>query len=121
MSNLYVYDSTGGGISWNEVTGTTQSMAVDNGYITNNAAQVDCTLPPTASVGEVVAITGYGSGGWKISQNAGQTIHFLSDDTTTGTGGSLESTTRYDAIELVCTVTNTDWVVRSAVGNITIN
>jgi hypothetical protein len=104
-------DATGGGVSWNEVTGTSQSMAINNGYIANNGAQVDLTLPATASVGDAVVVQGKGAGGWKISQNAGQTIHFGASDTTTGTGGSLESTNRYDSVELLCITDSTDWAV----------
>ena len=65
-------------------------------------------------------VGGSGAGGWKVAQNASQVIHFLSSNTTTGTSGSLASTTRYDGVELVCSATNTDWVVVSAMGNITI-
>lgn len=117
----YVDDAGGGGgITWNEVTGTTQSAAVDNGYITNNASLVTVTLPDTATLGSVVRISGSGAGGWKVAQNAGETIHFGNTDTTTGAGGSLASTNRYDAVELVCITADTDWVVISSVGNITI-
>ena len=63
----------GGGITWNEVTGTSQAAAVDNGYICNNASLVTVTLPDTAALGSVVAITGKGAGGWKVAQNAGET------------------------------------------------
>lgn len=113
-------DATGGtGFSWTEVTGTTQAAAVDNGYITNNVAQVVVTLPSTASIGDRVAISGLGAGGWKIAQNASQVIHFGEHDTTTGVGGYLESTHRYDQVELLCVQANTDWTVRHAVGNIT--
>lgn len=110
----------GGGITWNEVTGTSQSAAVDNGYYTNNASLVTVTLPDTAAAGSIVRVAGKGAGGWKVGQNAGETIHFLGTDTTTGTGGSLASTTQYDAVELLCTTANTDWVVISSMGNITI-
>lgn len=110
----------GGGITWNEVTGTSQTAAVDNGYITNNAGLVTVTLPATASVGDVVRVAGYGAGGWRIAQNAGDIIHFLGTDTTTGATGRLDSTNRYDAVELLCTVANDEWVVISSMGNITI-
>ena len=112
--------SGGGGITWNNVTGTSQSASVNNGYIANNASLVTITLPSTASVGDVVRVGGSGAGGWKVAQNASQVIHFLSSNTTIGTSGSLASTTRYDGVELVCSATNTDWVVVSAMGNITI-
>lgn len=112
--------ATGGGISWVNVTGATQAMAVDTGYLANRAAGiVTFTLPATAALGSILAVAG-SQNGWAIAQNAGQTIHFLGNDTTTGAGGSLASTTRYDCIELVCIVANTDFVVRSVVGNITI-
>jgi hypothetical protein len=108
------------GVMWTEVTGTSQSLAVNNGYILNNAALVTATLPASAAVGDVIIIVGKGAGLWKIAQNAGQTIHFISSDTTTGAGGSLSATVRYDCVELVCTTANTDFVVRSSVGNITV-
>jgi len=112
--------SAGGSLVWTEVTGTTQAAAVMSGYITNNVALVTVTLPSTAAVGERVAIAGKGAGLWKIAQNSGQTVHFGSIDTTTGTGGYLAATVRYDCVELICTTADTDWVVRSSVGSITI-
>lgn len=107
-------------VSWTEVTGTSQSMAVTKGYIANNAGLVTLTLPDTAAVGSIVAVVGQGAGGWKIAQNASEVIHFGSVNTTTGTGGSLASTNRYDCVELICTVANTEWVERNSVGTITI-
>ena len=107
------------GITWNEVTGTSQTAAVNNGYITNNASLVTVTLPSTAAVGSIVRIGGKGAGGWRLSQNASGIIHFGNVDTTTGTGGYLASANRYDTVELVCIVANNEWVVLSSSGNIT--
>lgn len=112
--------STGGGTTWTEVTGTSQSAAVDNGYITNNAGLVTVTLPSTAAVGQVVRIAGKGAGGWRVAQNSGQAIHFGVFNTTTGVTGRLDSVNRYDAVELICTTANTDWNVLSSQGNITV-
>lgn len=112
--------ASGSGISWSEVTGTTVGLAVDNGYILNNAGLVTATLPATAAIGDVIIIVGKGAGMWLIAQNAGQTMHFVSSDTTTGAGGSLAATVRYDCIEIVCTTADTDFVVRSSTGNITV-
>lgn len=109
-----------GGFTWNEVTGTSGTIAADNGYITNNASQVTMTLPSTCSVGDYFRVVGKGAGGWKVAQNASQLIHFGNMDTTTGTGGSLESTNDYDCVELLCISANTDFLVISAVGNITV-
>lgn len=122
-TNTLNMESVGGGgtgLTWSEVTGTSQALAVLNGYVLNNAGLVTATLPATAAVGEVIAIVGKGTGGWKIAQNASQTIHLNSSDTTTGVGGSLASTVRYNAVEVVCTTANTDFVVRSSMGNITV-
>ena len=112
--------SGGTSFTWNEVTVTSQTASIDNGYITNNAGLVTVTLPDTAALGSVVRLSGKGAGGWLLAQNAGETIHFGNTDTTTGVTGSLASTNQYDAIELVCITANTDWVVISSVGNITV-
>lgn len=102
---------SGSGYSWTEVTGTTQAMAVNNGYIANNVALVTLTLPAVATIGQTVILQGKGTGLFRIAQNASQTIHFGSSDTTTGVGGSLTATSRYDSIELLCITANTDWAV----------
>jgi len=112
--------STTNGISWVEVTVTTQAMAVDTGYIANNVALVTLTLPTVAVVGDRVRVAGKGAGLWLIAQNAGQVIHFGSMDTTVGVGGSLAAILRYDCVELLCITANTDWVVLSSVGNLTV-
>jgi len=109
-----------GGISWSEVTGTTQSASIDNGYIANNVALVTITIPTTAAVGSVVRVAGKGTGGWKIAQNASEQIIFGNQSTTVGTGGSLASVNDYDAVELLCITANTTWVVVSSIGNITV-
>lgn len=95
-------------------------MAVNNGYIANNGATVQLTLPAVAVIGDMIRVTGKGAGGWQIQQNAGQTIYFASQATTTGAGGSLSSTDDRDSIELVCVTANNDWNVLSSIGNITV-
>lgn len=112
--------SLGGAMTWTEVTGTSQAAAVNNGYITNNVALVTVTLPSTAAVGQRVAITGKGAGLWSLAQNAGQTVHFGSFDTTAGVGGSITASVRYDCLEVQCTTANTDWVVIRSVGALVI-
>ena len=113
---------TGGGSSftWTEVTGTSQSMSGDNGYIASNSALVTFTLPTTIVLGKPMRISGKGSGGWKLAQNASQIVHFGTVDTTSGTGGSLQSSNRYDCIEILCITANTDFIVLSVQGNVTI-
>lgn len=107
--------SGGSGISWTEVTGTTQTMAVNNGYIANNASQVALTLPATSSVGDTVYIVGKGSGGWNIKSNssaAAQTVKFSNETSPTSSSSAISlriSVYAADAITLVCTVANSVW------------
>lgn len=110
----------GGGLTWNEVTGTSQTASVDNGYIANNASLVTITLPTTAAVGSVVRVAGSGVGGWRVAQNTGEKIYFGDNSTTSGTGGYLEFTQQFDAVELLCIVADTEWTVISSQGNITV-
>lgn len=119
-STLTITGGGSGGLTWNEVTGTSQAMAVDNGYIANNAGLVTLTLPATAALGSVIRVAGKGAGLWSIAQNAGQTIHFGSLDTTTGATGHLDSILQYDCVELLCVTANTEFVVISVMGNLTI-
>ena len=107
-------------ITTTDVTGTSQQMAINNAYVSNNGSLVTLTLPVTASVGDMVSVSGFGIGGWRIAQNASQLIRFGSSTTTTGTGGRLDSGNQCDSITLRCLVANTTWGVTSAIGNITV-
>lgn len=116
----------GSGMTWTEVTGTSQSAAVNSGYIASNAALCTITLPSTASVGAIVRVAGKGAGGWRVGQNSGQQILWNAggvdgtDETTVGTGGHISSVDRYDAIELICLTADTTWGVLSAKGTLTL-
>jgi len=103
------YSTANVSFTWIDVTAVSQQMAVNNGYITNNGALVTLTLPATSVVGDTLAIVGLGAGGWLIAQNAGQIIHIGSVASTTGVGGSVASTNRYDSLRLVCVVASTEW------------
>ena len=110
----------GGVITWIDVTGTSQAIAINTGYIADNAALCTLTLPATAAQGTIFRIAGNGAGGWLLAQNASQTVKFGNAATTVGVGGSLASTDPGDALECLCVVANTTWRVLSAVGNLTI-
>ena len=112
--------SSGGGLTWTDVTGTSQAMAVNNGYTANNSSLVTLTLPATAVYGSILRVCGKGTGGWTIAQNAGQSINFGSAATTVGAGGSLSSTNTFDVVEILCTVANTTFTVLNSVGNLTV-
>ena len=112
---------TGSGIGWTEVTGTSQTMSADNGYVSSNAGLVTLTLPTTAAFGTVINIVGKGAGGWKVAQNAGQQIRIGASASTVGATGYIASTNQYDSIELLCTTANTTWTVLGGPqGNITV-
>ena len=110
----------GGGYPWSEETGTSATLVVDTGVIANNASLVTLTLPSTAAVGTAISVQGKGAGLFRVGQNASQVIHFGSSDTTTGTGGHITATNRYDSVQLLCITANTDWAVLSSVGSFTI-
>jgi hypothetical protein len=109
-----------GGLLWQEIT-TSQVGVINNGYITNSSSLITLTLPSTAVEGNIIAIVGKGSGGWRISLNSGQSI-IVGTGTTTVSTGSVNSTYFTDCIEILCTTggVNSIWTARSFVGNLTI-
>lgn len=44
-------------------------------YVANGASLVTVLLPPAPLVGDVVRVSGAGTGGWLVAQNAGQSIY----------------------------------------------
>jgi hypothetical protein len=100
------------GFSWNVVSGTSQAMKSNNGYIANNAGLVTLTLPATSAVGDEIDIIGKGSGGWLVQCGVGQTI--VLGSSTTSVGGSVASTNAKDSFYMICTVLNTEWTIASA-------
>lgn len=100
---------SGSGLSWNNVTGASLTMASNNGYYANNAGAVTLTLPTTPTFGDYIAIIGTGAGGWVIAQNAGQSVRIGANASTVGVGGSVTSANRYDSIELICGPDNATW------------
>lgn len=105
--------------TWVDQTSASVTMAVNTGYVADNAGLVTLTLPATAALGSRFQVVGKGAGGWTIAQASGQSIKFGTSTTTTTTG-SLASTNANDCVELVCTTANTVFTVFSAQGNITV-
>lgn len=101
-----------GGFGWTEITGTSQNMASNSGYIANNAGLVTFNLPASSSIGDEATVVGKGAGGWLIQCGGGQTI--VVGSSTTTSGGSVASTNAKDSIYLVCTTANTEWTVLGA-------
>jgi hypothetical protein len=109
-----------GMFDWVTVTGTSQSMAINSGYITNNGSLITLTMPSVAAVGSSIAVMGLGAGGWTIAQPLGVQIVYGANSTTSGVGGSLSSTNKSDSVRMNCIVANTTWSVFTSVGNITV-
>lgn len=112
--------ASGTGLAWNIITGTTQTMVSNNAYIANNAGLCTFALPATSSVGDVIYVTGMGTGSWKITYGTSQYIQ-VGNTASTVTTGSVASANTFDAINLVCTVANVSWQAFNGVeGNLTI-
>lgn len=108
-----------GSFAWTHVTGTSQTMASFNGYVADNAGLVTLALPATSALGDEIIIMGRGSGGWSISQAAGQQIIWESSSSSVGVPGSVSSINRRNSIYMVCTAANTEWTIQSSSGNLT--
>jgi len=119
--NSITIATTGAGFTWNNVTTGIVTLAVENGYITNNGPGVTYTLPATANLGDTIKIVGK-AGASTIAQNASQQITFGSSSTTSGILGSLVATNIGDCVEMVCVTSgaSTVWRVTSSMGNWTI-
>lgn len=120
-SNSITIASTGGGFTWTDVTGATQTIVAQNGYITDRGGGVTYTLPASGALGDVFIITGK-LGLWTLAQNANQQVLLGSASSTVGVGGSLAATNLGDSITVVCTTSgaSTVWRVYTSVGNITV-
>lgn len=100
------------------------SLVVNNGYIANKAGLLTMTLPASATVGQVIAITNINTAvGWRIAQNASQQIFMGNQSTTSGVTGYLEATALGDTVNLICTTagSSTIWQAVYLIGNITVN
>jgi hypothetical protein len=110
------------GFPFNNITTTSDTMAVNNGYLANNVSLVTLTLPSSASstVLDIIKVKGAGAGGFRIAQNISQKIRWASgSETTVGVSGYIESTDANDYIEIMYIATNT-WSVASVKGTFTI-
>lgn len=115
----------GGPIPYVE-TSTSLTASVNSGYITNDASAVQITLPVNSDVGDVISIIGKGAGGWEVVSNASvpaQTIKKQADSSSTSANSAvtlLKSDDPTDVAYLVCTVANSEWIVRSGFGSVVV-
>ncbi len=121
VSTITVNAKTGG-FTWTDVSTPTQTIAVQNGYLTDRGAGVVYTLPATASIGDTFIIVGK-LGLATITPNANQQILMSSASGTVGATGTAVSTNVGDSATFVCTTSgaSTVWRASSFVGNWTLN
>lgn len=113
--------STGGGFTWTDVTTATQTLAAQNGYVTDRSGGVTYTLPATATLGDVIKIVGK-LGLAVITPNASQQILIGSTSGLAGATGTATSNNVGDCIELVCTTggSSSIWRADSVIGTWTL-
>jgi hypothetical protein len=103
----------------NTVASTPVNMVVGGAVNFNRAAEPSlavAVLPTSFAVGDEVMVYGQCQGFFRVSQNAGQSIIFNGDATTSGTGGYIESRDPNSAIRLKA-ISTTIMQVVSAVGS----
>lgn len=110
----------GGGITWVEATGDL-TMAAGNIYISNGASSNTFTLPATAAVGDTFGAY-VGSQSFSIAQNSGQYILLAANQTTTGTGGSIDSgNSPGQGLQFTCITANETFMITAMSGGVTFN
>ncbi len=75
--------------NWVDVTTTSVQAVPNTGYLADSASQVTITLPGSPALGDIVWVSGVGTGGWQIRQNAGQSVA-TEDVETIGAGWTLK-------------------------------
>jgi hypothetical protein len=102
-------------LSWVNVTGATQAIAPNTGYIANNASGITTfTLPSTIAVTQRFSIRGGLSTSWALTCT-GSTVRFGNVSPTT----SITSTNASDQLDGICYVANTTFDVSCPSGNLT--
>jgi hypothetical protein len=71
-------------VPWQINGGLAPSASANTGTILTNATLTELVLPSTATVGDVVRVSGVGTGGWQIAPNTGQSINGYSASFTYG-------------------------------------
>lgn len=116
---VYAAPSSSGISNWQTITAPSVPVNGGDGIVANRTATfVQVELPATFNVGDMIGILGLGTGGWSVVANAGQTIVFGSE--TTSTAGSITSDITNANIFLRGLVANTTWTVELVNSNPTI-
>lgn len=92
------------------------ALQVRKVYVCTGLALQTLTLPVSADVGDLIYISGQGSGLFRIAQNVGQQVRFGDRVTSLGLAGRVDSLSQGDSLSLLCTASNF-WSVISSSGN----
>ncbi len=68
------YICSGTSVAWQRVENISVQAVSNIGYLADNADEVTVTLPTNPVLGDRVAVSGVGAGGWKLAQNGTQSI-----------------------------------------------
>lgn len=98
--------------TWTDVSGATQTLAAQNGYITDRGAGVTYTLPASGALGDTIKIVGK-LGIAVITPNANQQILIGSVSGTVGVTGTATANNVGDCIELICITSGASTVWRA--------
>lgn len=105
-------------LTWSVIT-MDQTAVTQEGYFTEGASRVQVMLPNTSVVGDTFVVVAKNSNGWRVTQNSGQSIKFGDQVSSTGGTGYIQSTAVGDAVVLICSVADTEWIASLGyVGNI---
>jgi hypothetical protein len=106
-----------GGLTFNDISTTTQTVSPNNAYVTHSTSLTDFTLPTTAAFGSQFSILYLAPSAGQLLQNAGQTIIAGNQQTTSGTSGKIEDINYGDVLTVVCTSVDTEFMVVGPVGD----
>ena len=112
-NSITIAQTNPSGFPWTDVTGATQTISTNNGYVTDHA-NVTYTLPATANLGDTFIIVGK-TGITTIAQNANQQILIGASSSTVGVGGSVAGNLASDSGTFYCVTAGASTVWRGLV------
>ena len=89
---------------------------MNRGYVANSASRIILTLPTTFAIGDVIGITGRGTGGFQLKAGSGDTILF---DGNSITSAGYINGGQYDTVYIMGITANTTWQVVNYGGSLT--
>lgn len=111
----------GGGTTWNLINANQFLVSGEAYFVDTTLGNVTLTLPPVSVLGDYFRIYNLGPNNVVIGQGIGQQTRLGQQLSTIGVLGSFTTTQPGDALEIVCSVANTNFNIVSVIGNISFN